>query len=123
MRRIRDAISGLRPEIFVRRVENPNPRQTFGPISRKVSWNDQSHGKSIEHGKRLVVHQIRDNAFIQDWIPKIERFEKKVRAETLGALSGLKALKLHLQRAALYTGHIENVAQPHSGPHGVRSEE
>src|SRR4029077_8384320 len=98
---------------------NANPRQTLGPIRRKISGHHQSHRKSIKHRKRLAVHQERDDAFVQDRIAKIERFEKKIRARTRWACSGLKALKLHHQRAALYTGDIEKLAKPHSGPHRV----
>src|SRR6267143_5955069 len=103
-RRIRHAVSGLHPEILVRRVENANPGEAFSPVGGKISGNNKSYRKSIEHRKGLAVHLVSDKAFLEDRICKIERLEKKIRAESFRPLSILKALKLHLQRAVLYTG-------------------
>lgn len=75
-RRIRFTVGGLHPTIFVRRAENTDPRQTFGPVCRKISGNDESHRKSVERRERLTVHQIGHDGFVQN-----ERLKAKIKKE------------------------------------------
>ena len=118
-RRVRNSIRRFHPEIIVGRIEDAYGRKRLQPVRCEIAGYNQTRGKSVEHRQRLVIHRVSNHTFVDDGIRQIERLHEPIRAEALGSEAPVQPFKLHLHRAALHAGGIENLAEFHAGPSGI----
>jgi exodeoxyribonuclease V gamma subunit len=71
-----NAVARFHPEILIRLVQHAYPTKALHPVCCEISGSDQAHRKAVQHGQRLAIHGVGDNAVVQNGIFQLERFQE-----------------------------------------------
>src|SRR5882724_12092767 len=119
LRSVGNAVGGRQPVVRVLARERADPGEVLDPVHAELSRYDKPNGEPVQHGQRLVVHQVGHEGVIQRRLRQIQRLHHGVGALALRPGPAVETLELQLNRPGFDPGGSEHLPQAYAGPAGV----